>query len=119
MPLQKKSNVKIGVCKSFTVALPRGGTGQRSSKTPPDNRPCFNYKQVGHWARDCPNPKKISAAGVNTCTSRVHYTIVEEIPAGEVVTAGMFLVNQHPAVVLFDLGASHSFMSQAFASKHG
>jgi len=33
--------------------------------------------------------------------------------------AGMFLVNQHPAVVLFDSGASHSFMSQAFASKHG
>jgi len=31
----------------------------------------------------------------------------------------MFLVNQHPVVVLFDSGASHSFMSQAFASKHG
>ena len=31
---------------------------------------------------------------------------------------GKFLVNQHPAVVLFDLGASHSFMSPAFASKY-
>ena len=31
----------------------------------------------------------------------------------------MFLVNQHPTVVLFDSRASHSFMSQAFASKHG
>jgi len=49
----------------------------------------------------------------------VHYTTIEEIPEGEVVTAGMFLVNQHPAVVLFDSRASHSFMSQAFASKHG
>ena len=37
---------------------------------------------------------------------------------GKVVTAGMFLVNQHPAIVLFDSGASHSFMSQTFASKH-
>ena len=37
---------------------------------------------------------------------------------GEVVTAGMFLVNQHRVVVLFDSGASHSFMSQTFASKH-
>ena len=27
-------------------------------------------------------------------------------------------MNQHPAVVLFDFGASHSFMSQTFASKH-
>jgi len=48
----------------------------------------------------------------------VHYTAVEEVPAGEVVTAGMFLVNKHPAIVLFDSGASHSFMSQAFASRH-
>jgi hypothetical protein len=42
---------------------------------------------------------------------------MEEIPAGEVVTAGKFLVNDHPAVVLFDLGASHSFMSSTFASE--
>jgi len=110
--------VKTGIRKSFTIALPRGATGQGSSKTPPNNRPCFNYKQVGHWARDCPYPKRTFAAGVNTRTGRVHYTTVEEIPTGEVVTVGMFLVNQHPAVVLFDSGASHSFMSQTFASKH-
>ena len=30
----------------------------------------------------------------------------------------MFLVNKHPAIVLFDLEASHSFMSQAFASRN-
>ena len=36
----------------------------------------------------------------------------------EVVTTGMFLVNKHPIIVLFDSGASHSFMSQTFASKH-
>jgi len=48
----------------------------------------------------------------------VHYTTIEEIQEGEVVTAGMFLVNQHPAVG-FDSGALHSFMSQAFASKQG
>jgi hypothetical protein len=41
-----------------------------------------------------------------------------EIPLGEVITAGKFLVNQHPTVVLFNSGASHSFMSPAFASKY-
>ena len=48
----------------------------------------------------------------------MHYTTLEEIPLGEVVTVGMFLVNQHPVVVLFDSRASRSFMSQIFASKH-
>jgi hypothetical protein len=43
---------------------------------------------------------------------------MEEIPLGEVVIASMFLVNHHPAIVLFDSGASHSFMSQTFAFKH-
>jgi len=48
----------------------------------------------------------------------VHHTSIEEIPEEERVTAGMFPVNQHLAVVLFDFGSSHSFMSQAFAQKH-
>ena len=48
----------------------------------------------------------------------MYCTTLEEIPSGEVVTTGMFLVNQHPIVVLFDSRASHSFMSQVFASKH-
>jgi hypothetical protein len=46
-----------------------------------------------------------------------HFTTIEEIPAGEVVTTGKFLVNNYPAVVLFDSGASHSFISPSFASK--
>ena len=48
----------------------------------------------------------------------MHYTAIEEVPAGEVITVGMFLVNKHPAIALFDSRASHSFMSQAFASKY-
>ena len=48
----------------------------------------------------------------------MHYTTIEEIPTSEVVTAGTFLVNQHPIVVLFDSRASHSFMSPTFVSKH-
>ena len=43
---------------------------------------------------------------------------MEEITSGEVVIAGMFLVNHNPIVVLFDYGASHSFMSPTFTSKY-
>jgi hypothetical protein len=35
------------------------------------------------------------------------------------ITTGAFLVNQYPAIVLFNSGASHSFISSAFAAKHG
>jgi predicted aspartyl protease len=43
---------------------------------------------------------------------------VDEIPKGELITAGKFSINQHPTDVLFDSGSSHSFMSQAFARKY-
>jgi hypothetical protein len=35
------------------------------------------------------------------------------------VVFGMFLVNSAPASVLFDFGASHSFISAQFVAKHG
>ena len=48
----------------------------------------------------------------------MYYTTTEGIPIEEVFTVGMFLMSQHPTVVLFDSRASHSFMSQTFVSKH-
>jgi predicted aspartyl protease len=43
----------------------------------------------------------------------------ESIPSGEIITTGVFLVNQQPTIVLFDSGASHSFISSTFAAKYG
>jgi hypothetical protein len=34
------------------------------------------------------------------------------------VVPGMFLASSHPAIVLFDSGASHSFISSSFVAKH-
>jgi hypothetical protein len=34
------------------------------------------------------------------------------------VVLGMFLVSSHPATILFDSGASHSFISSSFVAKH-
>jgi hypothetical protein len=74
-----------------------------------------NCNKLGHWARNCSYPKKNANQGGRQ--GHVHYNSIEEIPSGEVVTAGKFLVDQHSAVVLFDSGASHSFISPMFASK--
>jgi len=69
---------------------------------------------MGHFAKECPYPKKQQTI----YPARVHHTSMEEIPEGEPVTASMFHVNQHLVVVLFDSGSSHSFISQAFVRKH-
>ena len=42
---------------------------------------------------------------------QVNFTEAEEILQNEPVMAGMFTIYSYPAYVLFDFGASHSFMS--------
>jgi hypothetical protein len=42
----------------------------------------------------------------------------EEAQQAQDVVLGMFLVSSHPATILFDLGASQSFMSSSFVVKH-
>jgi predicted aspartyl protease len=42
---------------------------------------------------------------------------VDKIPTGEEVLAGMFFLNKHPIIILFDSGASHDFISSTCAKK--
>jgi hypothetical protein len=48
----------------------------------------------------------------------VNFTTAEELLQCDPVMVGMFTINSHPAYMLFDFGASHSFMSQSFIEKH-
>ena len=48
---------------------------------------------------------------------QVHYTTPEGIPEGAPVMAGTFSVNDYPVIVLFDSGASHTFISKECALK--
>jgi hypothetical protein len=43
---------------------------------------------------------------------------VATTPEGEPVMMGTFLVANHPAVILFDSGASHTFISKTFVDKY-
>ena len=51
-------------------------------------------------------------------SGQVNFTEAKETPQGEPVMDGMFTIDSHPAYVLFDSGASHSFMSMEFAQWH-
>jgi hypothetical protein len=95
------------------VVMPQGRTGQGNSAgaKAPIFGPCYNCNQRGHFSKYCPHPKKKQAV----YPGHVHYTTIEEILEGEPMTTSMFPINQHMAVVLFDSGSLHSFMSQAFA----
>jgi hypothetical protein len=49
---------------------------------------------------------------------RVYYIQVATTPEGEPLMMGTFLVANHPAVILFDSGASHTFISKTFVEKY-
>jgi hypothetical protein len=51
-------------------------------------------------------------------TGRVNYTTLEDVPEGEQVLAGMFSLNGHPIIILFDSGATRDFISRAGTQKH-
>jgi hypothetical protein len=80
----------------------------------------------GHLTRQCPN--KLSATGAgsqlrpqgpqNYTYGKVNHVTTEEAQHAQDVVLGMFLVSSHPATVLFDSGASHSFISSSFVVKH-
>jgi hypothetical protein len=51
-------------------------------------------------------------------TGRIYYTQVVTTPEDEPVMMGTFLVAHHPAIILFDSSASHTFISKKFVEKH-
>ena len=50
---------------------------------------------------------------------QVFHTEVETIPEGEPVMMGTFPVAKHPALIVLDSGASHTFINRTFVLKHG
>ena len=81
---------------------------------------CFKCNNKGHYATDCPEKKAAEAAKPNPFQKgQVNHINVEEVYDEPDAVIGTFLLNSCPALVLFDTGASHSFISRAFVNKHG
>jgi hypothetical protein len=113
--------------------------GTRFPTLPSSSSGCFNFGKSGHFIKDCPYPKQNksnlqqtsgnsnqgkgntanSSMGKNLKkTGRVYYTQVATTQEGEPVMMGTFLVANHPTVILFDSGTSHTFISKTFVEKY-
>jgi hypothetical protein len=98
---------------------------------------CYNCGEKRYYASRCPNLRTRAnqtatatpapTRGVNSipiatkqnyASGRVNHVAVEEAQEAPDVVLGMFFVNDTSTVVLFDSGASHSFISAAYVEKH-
>jgi hypothetical protein len=64
------------------------------------------------------NNNASTPARQNQTHARVNHVAVEDAQAALDVIIGMILVNNNDATVLFDSGASHSFVAANFVQKH-
>jgi hypothetical protein len=116
-----------------------GAPGTRFPALPISSTGCFNYGKSRHFIKDCPYQKQnhssnqqssrnsfqekgnaaTNTVGKNTRkTGRIYYTQVATTPDGEPIMMGTFLVANHPAIILFDSGASYTFISKRFVEQH-
>jgi hypothetical protein len=116
-----------------------GAPGTRFPALPSSSTGCFNRGKSGHFIKESPYPKQnrsnnqqssgSSAQGKGNAanntmgknmkkTGRIYYTQVATTPEGEPIMMGTFLMANHPAVILFDSSASHTFISKKFVEQH-
>nr|AAL69435.1 Putative polyprotein [Oryza sativa]AAN04915.1 Putative polyprotein [Oryza sativa Japonica Group]AAP52154.1 retrotransposon protein, putative, Ty3-gypsy subclass [Oryza sativa Japonica Group] len=89
-------------------------------------RLCFNYFEPGHFADKCPKPRRQQGqapprpnnGGKDVIRGRVNHVTAEDMLTTPGVIVGTFLIHSIPATILFDSGASHSFISVPFVGRN-
>jgi len=101
-----------------------GKPGHISSNYPDKGMIYFNCRQMGHIQRDCPYPKKEhNGGGLNDqtghlkATGRVFTLNGAKASKSKDLIQGKCFINRIPLLVLFDSGATHSFISYLCVGK--
>jgi hypothetical protein len=94
---------------------------------------CFNCGSADHFIKDCPWPwKPFQGQGFNQNNKgkgkkqvmqvrqgQVNFTTLAELPEGAPLMTGTFSINYKPVIILFDSGATHSFISDKCVARVG
>jgi hypothetical protein len=86
---------------------------------------CFNCGSADHYIKDCPRPRKPfqgQSSNQNNQVKgkkrvmqvrqgRVNFTTLAELLEGAPIMTGTFSIDYKPVIILFDSGATHSFIS--------
>ena len=94
------------------------------------HRKCYKCGQKGHYAKGCPqkrlspSPRQAGQQGRPAQPraprqGKVNHVTAESAAESPNVVIGTSMVNSYPATMLFDTGATHSFIAQSFVEHHG